>query len=199
MASNSALKNQLLHRMDSDVELREKLASSDLDAETYQYKIEQFCAENASWLQAIIRQTGWPGIDEVDYEGAEAAWYIAQNAISLPAFMREALSLMEKALAADNIPHWQFAYLDDAINFFSGKPQKYGTQFDWNKQGEMVPWLLAEPEKVNEYRELAGLNSIEERSREILIDLVNSGEEPPENWEMRKKQFLKWQKATGWV
>ena len=199
MATNKALKAQLLKRMDEDVELREALADSDLDAEAYQYKIEQLCAENAKWLETIIGHTGWPGLEQVDYEGAEAAWYIAQNAISMPQFMRGALQLMHVELEKENIPHWQYAYLADAIKFFESKPQRYGTQFDWNREGAMVPWELAEPEKVNDYRKAAGLNTIEDRSREILLDLINSGEEAPENFDKRKKQFQKWQRTVGWV
>jgi hypothetical protein len=199
MATNKALGAQLLKRMDEDVALREALADSDIDAETYQQKIEELCAENAVWLEKIISQLGWPGLSQVDYEGAEAAWYIAQNAISMPQFMRGALQLMHQELENENVPHWQYAYLADAIKFFEGKPQRYGTQFDWNREGAMVPWELAEPEKVNEYRKQAGLNTIEDRSREILLDLINSGEEAPENFDKRKKQFQKWQKAVGWV
>ncbi len=71
--------------------------------------------------------------------GSGAVWLIVQHAIGLPSFQRRCLALLEAAVARGEAPAWQVAMLTDRIRSLEGRPQSYGTQFDWDSNGELSP------------------------------------------------------------
>jgi len=194
-----ALQQELFQVMDNDAALREELMAECESSEEYLQKIEELSTQNGLWLHKVLDKYGWPGIKEVEIEGADAAWYIAQNAIALPNTMRYALSLLKTAVINNNAPAWHLAFLEDAILFFEGKPQIYGTQFDWDREGNMVPYNIAEADSVDERRLSVGLNTLADRKREIVLELIDADEQAPENFNERKKQFEQWRRVVGWL
>jgi hypothetical protein len=66
--------------------------------EGYSPEMERVHLENATRLEAIIVRHGWPGLSAVGADGAEAAWLVAQHAISRPAFQRRCLELLRAAV-----------------------------------------------------------------------------------------------------
>jgi len=54
--------------------------------------------DNAAWLKEVVRSQGWPGRSLVGEESAHAAWLLVQHADHDPAFQRECLDLLEKAV-----------------------------------------------------------------------------------------------------
>jgi hypothetical protein len=193
------LQKELFDIMDNDAALREELMNDCDSPEEYLSRVEVLTTENGKWLHKVLEQYGWPGIKEVELEGADAAWYIAQNAIALPNTMRFALELLRKAYEANNAQGWHLAFLEDAILFFERKPQIYGTQFDWDRAGNMIPWAIADEAHVDARRRAIGLNTLEERKREILLELIDADEQAPLHFNERKNQFEQWRKEVGWV
>jgi len=193
-----SLQKQLFDVMDRDAALREELMEESESAEDYLNRVEKLTTANGLWLHEVLEKYGWPGIKEVEMEGADAAWYIAQNAIALPKTMRYSLKLLKSAVSEQNAPAWHEAFLEDAILFFERKPQIYGTQFDWDKDGNMVPWKIENPDQVDARRAHVGLNTIAERKREILLELIDADEQAPQNFHSRNKQFEEWRKLVGW-
>src|SRR5262249_49615771 len=114
-------------------------------------------------LRESFAQHGWPGRSMVGEDGADAAWVIVQHAIGLPAFQRCCLGLLQDAASQGQVPLWQPAYLLDRIRVFEGKPQVYGTQFDFDENGEIGSNPVEDPAGLNARRAAVGLDSIEER------------------------------------
>ncbi len=188
---NEDLRKTLLEMTAKDARVREELAKTGELFDGYAEKMEAVHLENAAELEKMIDEFGWTGISLVSKDGAEAAWLIVQHAISLPEFSRRCLKLLEKAVSENEAEKYQLAYLQDRIAFFEGKPQKYGTQSDWNADGKMQVWTLEDAEKVNEFRAEIGLKP--------LGNLIwESNENVPENFAERQLQGEEWLKKVGW-
>lgn len=54
------------------------------------------------------------------------------------------------------------AVLEDWILALEGKPQQYGTQFDWGNDGEVSPLPIADPADVDVRRRAVGLGPLVE-------------------------------------
>lgn len=150
-----ALAGELIEMAARDLATRMELAADGSLFEGYHPRMRAVHEHNADRLQAIIEECGWPGAGLVGSEASEAAWLIAQHAISRPALMRRTLALLRSDAGAT--PLWQIAMLEDRIRFFEGRAQHFGTQFDWDGAGEMSPLPIEEPDKVDLYRAEAGL------------------------------------------
>jgi hypothetical protein len=189
---HQALKQQLLNLVAEDDRLRDELAADGSLFEGYHPVMEEVHRQNAAALRAIIRKHGWPGIDLVGKEGAEAAWRIAQHSIGEPQFMREALRLVKAASEKGQAPLYQVAYLEDRIRMFEGKLQLYGTSFDWNEEGELAPFPdIEKPEQVDTRRAEMGLPPLRARQK-------SERESPPKDLHKRREQMKAWAKSVGW-
>jgi len=156
--------------------------------------MEKVHLKNAAQLERMIDEHGWLGKSLVGADGAEAAWLVAQHAISLPEFTRKCLRLIQQAVAANEAEPYQAAYLRDRICFFENRPQRYGTHSDWNGAGVMEVWTLEDEEKVNENRAAVGLPPLENLTREN----EETRENKPENYAERQAGFDAWAKRVGW-
>lgn len=197
---NENLRRELLSMRDEDLRVREELAATGELFDGYHPQMEAVHLENARRLEEIVAETGWTGKSLVGEDGAEAAWLIVQHAISLPDFSRRILQILNAEAERGEIPFWQVAYLQDRINVFEGKPQLYGTQFDWDENGEISPFVeIFEPEKLDERRAAAGLSvpyadQVEKQRQAIK----NSNELPPKDFAKRQQEFLEWTQKVGW-
>jgi hypothetical protein len=91
------------------------------------------------------------------------------------------------------------AYLTDRIAVLEGKPQLYGTQFDWDKHGNLSPNLFDDLNKVNERRKSIGLNTIEEQTEIMREQVKSENQSPPKDFEKRKQEIEQWKKNVGWT
>lgn len=177
-----------------DARVREELAATGELFDGYCPKMEAVHLANAAELEKIIDEYGWTGKSLVGKDGAEAAWLIVQHAISLPEFSRRCLNLIENAVKEGEAEPYQFAYLQDRINFLEGKPQRFGTQSDWSEEGKMQVWTLEDEEKVNEFRAEVGLKPLEN----LIWENEETKENQPKDFAKRQKESLDWAKKTGW-
>jgi len=192
---NVQLREKLLEMRAKDERMREKLAATGELFDGYAVKMEEVHRENAAELERMIKEKGgWLGKSLVGADGAEAAWMIAQHAISLPEFARKCLKLIETAVAENEAEPFHLAYLHDRICFFENRPQKYGSHSDWNEAGLMEIRELEDEEKVNEYRVAVGLQPLEK----LTWKNEEPGEKKPEDFSKRRKEFEKWAKKVGW-
>lgn len=191
--SNESLSEELVAMAEHDLSLLKTLApDGSLGSHGYHHpSVEAVHSSNAERLEAIIAQYGWPGKSLVGEEGAWAAWLIAQHAIADPPFMRHCLSLLKLAASNNDVTPWQVAMLEDRICMYEGRPQIYGTQFQPNRTGEWAPYMIENPDGVNERRLAVGLNTLEERTAEIKDENVVI---PPDH----NKQYEKWLCSVGW-
>ncbi|MCB0664052.1 MAG: hypothetical protein KDC24_15000, partial [Saprospiraceae bacterium] len=182
----------------ADDALRKKLLQQGTLHDGYHEEMEALHNAHAAALELIIKEIGFPTEEKVGPEAVEAAWLIAQHAIGKPVFMRYFANLMEKAVdkgAADPI---LLAYLQDRIAILEGRAQLYGTQFDWDENGEMSPQMVDEPMLVNQRRKKLGLNSLEEQTQKMRSSVQSEQQKPPKDLALRKSLMEKWRRKVGW-
>lgn len=190
---------KIIELKNADFELREKLIQNGKLSEGYDAEMEKLHNENAKQLEDIINKIGYPSIDKVDKEASEAAWLVIQHAIGQPDFMRKCAEELEKAVNENKADSISLAYLTDRIAVFEEKPQLYGTQFDWDENGEMTPNSFDDLKKVNERRKQIGLNTLDEQIEVMRKRVKDENQSPPKDYEKRKQEMEEWKKKTGWI
>ena len=196
---NELLREDLLALKRLDESARARLAESGVLFEGYSAEMEQLHADNAAALEAILNEHGWPGVSLVGEDGAEAAWLLAQHAISRPGFQRRCVRDLRKAVAAAEAPGWQEAYLTDRIRMNERRPQVYGTQFDWNADGELSPWQIEAPAEVDKRRTEVGLVSLAEATERARRHAQEEGHGPPEDHQGSLREQTEWARRVGWI
>lgn len=192
-------KNIIINLKEADLKLREKLILSGRLGDGYNPEMEQLHVHNAIVLNEIIDTTGYPTIEKVGKDASDAAWLIIQHSIGNPDFMKKCKTLLEIAVGEGKAEPLHLAYLTDRIAVLEGKDQLYGTQFDWDKNGELSANTFDSIEKVNQRRKSLGLNSLEEQT-EIMRERVKSENQlPPADFEKRKLEMDNWRRRTGWL
>lgn len=190
---------ELIQLKGLDLQLRNQLLEEGTLFEGYHPEMEQRHIQNGRRLHEIIQEIGWPNQSKVGIDGAEAAWLILQHAISLPDLQRDSLPLLEVETEKDEIQPYQYAHLLDRIRFFERKPQRFGTQLDWDEHGDMSPWKLESEVNVNTLREKVGLPPIEVEVERIRKELTEQNVTMPTTYEERTREINEWRKRVGWV
>ena len=181
-----------------DLTVRDELAADGSLFHRYHPRMRAIHDANAARLAAIMDERGWPGEPQVGRDGAEAAWLIAQHAIAQPALQRAALAALREASERGDVPALQPAMLEDRIRAFEGRPQRYGTQFDWDAAGQLSPLPIEDPAGVDERRRALGLRPLEEEIAARRDAAVRGGERPPADWEARQRELGAWLRDVGW-
>jgi len=197
-AANESLRTELLDMIAEDERVRAELASDESLFRGYHPAMESVHLRNAERLSAIIREHGWPTKTLVLEDGADAAWRILQHAISRPTLQREGLMLMRELAGRGEVKAAQVAMLEDRICVLEGRPQVYGTQFDWDVKGEMSPLPMQDAATVNERRRRVGLDSLEERTSQVRREIGQTNERPPEDYASRQREIDEWARRVGW-
>jgi hypothetical protein len=123
---------------------------------------------------------------------------VVQHAIGEPAFVRRGLALLRDAVARGDAEPAQLAYLEDRVATFEGRPQRYGTQFDWDDAGVLSPRPLEDPDGVDARRLALGLEPLAERTAAMRAQAAEEGEAPPPNAAERRRAMDTWARAAGW-
>jgi hypothetical protein len=193
---DEALAAELVALAEEDQRVRAELLAEGTLFDGYNPRMEEVHVRNAARLTEILDAHGWPGRALVGEEGSRAAFMIVQHAISRPSLQRRALPLLEEAAARGEIDPVQVAYLDDRIRTHEGRGQRYGTQFDWDEQGELSPLPLDDPDGVETRRASIGLEPLDEKLRQMRADM--QGEQPPADWAERRREIDAWARSVGW-
>lgn len=189
---------KIIAMKNADLAIREKLVQSGQLSKGYHDEMKEMHNKNASELNEIIDDIGYPTVDKVGKEASEASWLVIQHAIGQPAFMKKCLLLLERAVRECKADPIDLAHLKDRILVFQDRPQFYGTQYDWDKNGELSPNIMDDIEKVNERRKSIGLNSIEEQTKVIRNHAKLEKQTPPEDFEKRNQEIEAWKIEVGW-
>jgi hypothetical protein len=192
------IRRELLMMAAADAELRNALAADSSLFDGYHPRMRALHDTHAARLGSILDTHGWPGESQVGRDGGEAAWLIAQHAIAQPELQQRAWKLLAQAVARGEAPALQAAMLEDRIRSFQGRPQRYGTQFDWDENGEMSPLPIEELGTIDQRRRATGLRPLAEEIAIRRRDVADTGERPPKDWCARKRQIETWCKDVGW-
>ncbi|HET7428773.1 MAG TPA: DUF6624 domain-containing protein [Gaiellales bacterium] len=191
------LREELLTMAAEDGAVRERLVADGTLFDGYNPLMAIVHRRNGDRLSEIVDAHGWPGRSLVGEDGADAAWLLLHHAIGDPALQRRCLPLLDEAAAFGDVPPWHPATLLDGIRFHEGRPQVYGTVFDW-QDGVLAPWEIEEPEDVDERRALVGLPSLAEQSASVRQAAEEEGDLPPADPAARRAQAVAWARSVGW-
>ena len=190
---------ELIDLFAEDQRVRAELAADGSLFIGYNARMREVHERNAARLEDILRAHGWPGIHLAGKEGAEAAWRIAQHAIAMPQFQRRCLKLLQAAVARGDADAQHAAYMDDRIAYNERRPQKYGTQFDWNEIGDMAPWQVDDAKAVERRRQALGMPSFAEQVARVRDQWRQSRERAPDDWHARQRDIAAWAREVGWL
>lgn len=194
----NAVRDELLGMAQEDLRVRAALAASGELFGGYHPSMRAVHDANAARIGAIMDDHGWPGEPQVGARAAEAAWLIVQHAIAQPGLQRRALEALRSAVERGDAPPVQLAMLEDRICTLEGRPQRYGTQFDWDERGELSPLPIEEPDAVDERRRSVGLGTLGDAAREHRATAEADGERPPADWLAYRRGMEQWLRDVGW-
>ena len=175
-----------------DQRMRAKLLAAGVLHDGYHPQMEAVHRDNAEHLEAIILAVGWPTETLVGADAAQAAWLIAQHAIGLPEFQRTCLRHLEEAANRGLLPLWQPAMLEDRIRMFEGRPQIYGNQLEPDERGDLRPYLIEDPQRVDQRRQAVGLEPLAQGLART------APAPPPKDRAQYERDYQEWLYRVGW-
>lgn len=195
---NNTLAIELRAMADEDTRVRTELLHEGVLFEGYHPRMAEVHRRNADRLGRIFETFGFPGRSIVGETGARDAWLVLQHSIGSPAVMRRGLELVRAGIASGDTMPIELAMLEDRVRLFSGQPQRYGTQFDWDENGEMSPRPIEDPDAVEERRRGVGLPPLAEKIREVRDAISGEAQGPPADLTARRLQIEEWERSVGW-
>ena len=181
-----------------DLDTRMRLAASGELFNGYHPEMEAVHDENAALLTRVFDDIGWPGRREYGDDGAGAAFLILQHAIGHPDLQRRGLTLLLDAIPEGQANPLDAAYLSDRISIFEGGAQTFGTQFDWDANGQLSPAAVRDPETLDERRASVGLPPMAETIAHMRADAAAEGDTAPADLAERRAAYDAWARKVGW-
>lgn len=181
-----------------DLETRARLAASGELFDGYHPEMEAVHDANAALLTRVFDDVGWPGRRDFGDDGAGAAFLILQHAIGHPALQRRGLALLLDAIPEGQANPLDAAYLSDRIAVFEGRPQTFGTQFDWDVNGQLSPAPVHDAETLDERRASVGLPPIAETIAHMRANAAAEGDRAPADLARRRADHDAWARRAGW-
>jgi hypothetical protein len=192
------LARELAAMAEEDQRVRADLAWDGHLFRGYHPRLAEVHSRNAERLREIIEQRGWPGRTLVGERGARAAWLILEHASAYPQLMRGGLAMIRDAAARGEVSAAEVAVLEDRIRILEGRPQLYGTQYDWDDRGEMSPLPIEDPKQVDERRLAIGLPRLGENTKRVREGARAAGERAPGDLAQRRQEAETWARMVGW-
>ena len=129
-ALESALLDELKHRVEKDQAARKRWLA-DRDNAEFADAVDSVDSENVAWLRKLVASKGFPTAAQVGNEGVHLAWVLVQHADQDPQLQNSLLPTLEQRFHAGERPANDLARTTDRLLIANGRPQRYGTQFDW--------------------------------------------------------------------
>jgi hypothetical protein len=191
---DESLAKALLDMEARDRALHAELATAGEINDSHHPRVDELHRANSSRLRQIVAVFGWPGRALVGDDGARAAWRIAMHSGLEPDFMRQCRELIDHATQGGEAPRWQFAFIDDRIRVYEGRPQRYGTQLR-HTAGGIEPYAIENESRINSMRAQAGLPLL----AQTLAQARSQGSMPPPAAAAREAAELEFRRRAGWI
>jgi hypothetical protein len=176
-----------------DLGLRERLINEGKLFGGYNPEMEALHIANGRILQQYIAEHGWPD----DEQESKAAWLVLVHSISMPELQKKALAMFKST--DTGVPAHMIAMLEDRVLALSGRKQKYGTQWDWDENGELNPQPIEDEANLDELRRSVGLDTIEERRSMMRGRAAEEGETAMDDRDQFLLERLHWMVKVGWI
>lgn len=118
--------------------------------------VTQVDDDDVAWLTRLLKQDGFPRVDQIGEVGLHLVWVLVQHADRDPPLQRLVLKAFERLHTANELSGDDLARLTDRLLVNQNQPQRYGTQFDW-ASGRFDPKNIADAEEVDGRRRELGL------------------------------------------
>jgi hypothetical protein len=128
--ADTALLNDLKVRVENDQAVRRKWLANP-KSQDLSRSVDAIDRADLAWLRKLIAEKGFPTAAQVGNEGVHLAWVLLQHADQDPKLQSELLPVLEQRFSAGELPANDWARITDRVLVADGKPQRYGTQFDW--------------------------------------------------------------------
>lgn len=199
MQDQGAFAARLLAMASHDAGVRAELAATGELFAGYHPRMAEVHRANAASLREVVAVIGWPVPSQGGDEGAAAAWLVLQHAIGDPEFQRAMLPVLWECASRGEIPAVQAAYLEDRVRAFEGRPQRFGTQWDWDQHGELsLTPPVEDPDTVDDRRAEVGLPPLSAATAAQRSRVATEGERPPVDWAARQRAMNAWATSVGW-
>lgn len=112
-------------------------------------------------IRAIVSRYGYPNFEKVGKESSDHYFVMVQHSDYDVRFQKMMLPLIKRQVEKKEVIGSNFAYLYDRIQINSGKPQLYGTQLEYDVQGNALSKNLRDRQNVNKRRAEYGMDTLE--------------------------------------
>jgi hypothetical protein len=124
------LRADLERRFEADQRERRQLVANSQDRGA-RGRVVQMDMENLAWLKKLMKENGIPTVAQVGESGVHWTWLLVQHADGDPQFQMSVQPIFAQRQEAGELPAEDLARLTDRVLLAAGKPQRFGTQFDW--------------------------------------------------------------------
>lgn len=153
-----ALAAELIEMGKQDQAIRQDFGPEKLKDPAFIKRMNEEDQAREKRLGAIIDAEGWPLTSRVGDAAVGSAWAIAQHAS--PAFLKRCVPLMQAAADKLEFAPNLLALSVDRVRVQEGKPQVYGTQLHWDKDGKLQLDPIEDREHVDARRAAAGMEPL---------------------------------------
>jgi hypothetical protein len=135
-------------------------ASPEKMQELFAFQFETF-KKHIPIVKKIVAENGYPTIELVGKESSNHFFLLVQHADADLEFQGQMLKFIKEEVKKSNVQGSNFAYLTDRVLLGQGKSQLFGSQLEYNQQGNALARNLAKPKTVNKRRSKYGMESLE--------------------------------------
>lgn len=121
---------------------------------------------NQEQICKILDSKGFVGSDKVG-DAVGTFWAVIQH--SDVNIQKKYLPLFQEAAQKGDIAKEGIAMMEDRINMFEGKPQRYGSQIEEDEHGNPRLYKLLDESKVDEWRSEMGMEPLKDYLRKMRI------------------------------
>jgi len=152
------LRAELERRFEADQRERQRLVANPHDREVHKL-VQQMDTENLTWLKRLVKDNGIPTVAQVGESGVHWTWLLVQHADDDPQFQMSLQPIFVQRHKAGELPADDVAKLTDRVLLAAGKPQRFGTQFDWYS-GQFKPKGASNIADIEANRQALGLMAL---------------------------------------
>jgi hypothetical protein len=113
-------------------------------------------------INKIYTEYGYPTNEKVGNETSSAFFTLVQHADKDILFQNKMLPIIKKLVDSKQIEGRDYAFPYDRVQINSGKEQLYGTQLDYDNNGNAIPKKLYDAKNVNKRRIAFNMETIEQ-------------------------------------
>lgn len=141
-----------------------KTNSNESTIDSLVHEMQRADSMNLIEIQDILQIYGFPSKAIVGTNNS-VIWLVIQH--SDVEYQKTFYPMLRKAAEQGEISWDNIALLEDRINMFEGRPQKYGSQVVEDSAGERVIYTLLNRDSVDIWRSAVGLNPLDEYAKQM--------------------------------